>query len=158
MSRKVESAGDPSQDERVLAAVAHGGVIWPMWGLVAPLVVWATQREKSDFVRFQALQAAAYQLILIVVGLLGAVLYGCAILSMPFGLVLAGLLAEVWYPGVFCVPFAGLFCAFGIGGLLGLVWLAYLGYGLYGVVCALQGRDFRYVFIGPWMERYLKQG
>jgi prepilin signal peptidase PulO-like enzyme (type II secretory pathway) len=40
---------------------------------------------------------------------------------------------------------------------LGLaVWGAYIGYGLYGAVANLQGKDFRYVIIGPRLERYLK--
>jgi hypothetical protein len=41
--------------------------------------------------------------------------------------------------------------------LLGLaVWGAYIGYGLYGAVAALRGKDFRYVFLGPRLERYLE--
>jgi len=41
--------------------------------------------------------------------------------------------------------------------LVMLFWLAYVGYGLFGAVSVLQGEDFRYVFVGPWLERYLEQ-
>lgn len=41
---------------------------------------------------------------------------------------------------------------------LGLaVWAAYLAYGLYGAVANLRGKDFRYVIIGPRLERYLAE-
>jgi hypothetical protein len=41
---------------------------------------------------------------------------------------------------------------------LGLaVWAAYVGYGLYGAVTSLRGKDFRYVIIGPRLERCLHQ-
>jgi hypothetical protein len=41
--------------------------------------------------------------------------------------------------------------------LLGLaVWGAYIGYGLYGAVATLRGKDFRYVFLGSRVERYLE--
>jgi hypothetical protein len=52
---------------------------------------------------------------------------------------------------VFYLAIFGLF-------FLGLaVWGAYIGYGLYGAVATLQGKDFRYVILGPRLERYLEQ-
>ncbi len=34
---------------------------------------------------------------------------------------------------------------------------AFILYGLYGAVRVLPGNDFRYVLIGPWLERYLNK-
>jgi hypothetical protein len=38
-----------------------------------------------------------------------------------------------------------------------LAWMAYVGYGLFAAVSVLQGNDFRYVLLGPRLERYLVQ-
>lgn len=48
----MEAAASPetSSDERLMAAVSH------LFGLLVAIIVWATQKEKSIFVRFQAVQ------------------------------------------------------------------------------------------------------
>jgi len=56
MDEKAESPV-PTQDERIMAAMAHATIIFSAVGLVGPLVIWGTQREKSPFLAFQALQA-----------------------------------------------------------------------------------------------------
>jgi uncharacterized Tic20 family protein len=155
MSEKVELAELATQDERVMAALAHAGVVWPTVGLVAPLVIWATQREKSPFVRFQAVQAAAYQFILVVGSLVGSVFYLCSFLAFPLGFGFTAPFAEGLFQGLLCIPFFSLLLGLGIMFLLGLLWLAYIGYGIFGAVVVFQGKDFRYVILGPWLERYL---
>ena len=59
MSEEAKEAGSPTQDERVMAAVAHATIIFSAVGLIGPLIIWGTQREKSPFLAFQALQAGA---------------------------------------------------------------------------------------------------
>lgn len=137
-----------------MAAVAHATVIWPTLGLLAPFVIWGTQREKSAFVGFQAIQAAAYQFILLLRGLLGAACYMCSFLGFPLGAMLAAPFDE---GAAVCFPFLTFSFSFGILFLLMLLWLAYVGYGLFGAVRVLRGNDFRYVILGPWLERYLEQ-
>ena len=154
MNEKVETTEVPTQDDSIMAAIAHIGVVWPTVGLVAPLVIWGTQREKSPFVRFQAVQAAVYQFILILAGLLAGVCYMCSFFSFPFTAMLSAPLDR----GAVCFPFFSLCCTFGLLFLMMLLWLAYVGYGVFGAVWVLQGEDFRYVFLGPWLERYLEQG
>jgi hypothetical protein len=51
----------------------------------------------------------------------------------------------VFYVAIFGLLFLGLG-----------VWAAYIGYGLYGAVANLRGKDFRYVVLGPRLERYLE--
>jgi hypothetical protein len=105
-------------------------------------------------VAFQALQAAAYQFLLLLGGLLAAALFNCSFLSLPF----TALLSEPFDErGAFCFPFLGFSCTCGVLFLLMLAWLAYVGYGLYAAVSVLQGHDFRYVFLGHRLERYLEQ-
>jgi len=154
MNEKAESSVS-TQDERVLAAVAHATIIFSAAGLIGPLVIWGTQREKSPFLAFQALQAAAYQFLLLLAGLLAGALYMCSFLSVPLSALLSSPLDE----GVaVCFPFLTFSCTCGVLFLLMLAWLAYVGYGLFGAASVLQGKDFRYVWLGPWLERYLEQG
>jgi len=123
-------------------------------GLIGPLIIWGTQREKSRFVAFQALQAAAYQFLLLLGGLLAGALYVCSFLSLPVTALLSAPFDE---RAALCFPFLGFSCTFGVLFLLMLAWMAYVGYGLFAAVSVLQGNDFRYVLLGPRLERYLVQ-
>ena len=154
MSEKTRDTGSAIQDERVMAAVAHATLIFSAVGLIGPLVIWGTQKEKSPFVAFQALQAAAYQFLLLVGGLLAGAIYMCSFLSFPVTALLSAPFDE---RVALCFPFLGFSCIFGVLFLLMLAWLAYVGYGLYAAVSVLQGHDFRYVLLGPRLERYLEQ-
>jgi hypothetical protein len=173
MSARAESSIS-TQDERVLAAIAHATIIWPAIGILAPLVVWATQREKSRFVAFQALQAGAYHLTLILAGLACGVCYFCGYLGMLVGAISTPLFMSFTLPQQGPMPeelppevliplglsFAGMIVFYVL--ILGLfflglgVWVGYIAYGLYGAVANLRGKDFRYVIIGPRLERYLE--
>ena len=154
MSEEAKEAGSPTQDERVMAAVAHATIIFSAVGLIGPLIIWGTQREKSPFLAFQALQAAAYQFLLLLGGLLAGALYMCSFLSMPITALLSAPFDE---RATICLPFLGFSCTFGILFLLMLAWLAYVGYGLFGALSVLQGSGFRYAFLGSWLESYLEQ-
>ncbi len=71
----------PTQDERVMAALAHISAILPFMGVTPPIVIWVTQKGKSKYVAFQALQALAYQLSMIVVWFIGGGCYFCSLLT-----------------------------------------------------------------------------
>ena len=154
MSEETRETGSAIQDERVMAAIAHVTVIFSAVGLIGPLIIWGTQKEKSPFVAFQALQAAAYQFLLLLGGLLAGALYMCSFLSLPVTALLSLPFDE---RAALCFPFLGFSCTFGVLFLLMLAWLAYVGYGLFAAVSVLQGNDFRYVFLGPRLERYLER-
>ena len=61
----------PNVESRLLAALAHGSVVAQGLGLLVGVVVYTNQRDRSRYAAFQALQAAIYQLIslIIVVGI-----------------------------------------------------------------------------------------
>lgn len=175
MSEKPVTA-EMTQDDKVMAALGHATIIWPLMGIIAPLVIWATQKDKSDFVAFQALQAAAYHLTLI----LGGLAFGICLFCVYFGMFMAGMgmplsmfftipiqgpTPEELPPGAvvgIVVGFMAIFVLylliFALLMLIFVLWLAYIAYGLYGAVASLRGKDFRYVIIGSRLERYLEQG
>lgn len=55
MSMSLAPRTSPSQNERIAAAIAHGGT-WVAWFL-APLAVYLIERDRSSYVARQALQA-----------------------------------------------------------------------------------------------------
>lgn len=139
------------QNDRIMAALAHVTVILPWVGVIAPIIIWATQREKSEFVAFQALQATVYQLIMIFAWIFGMGCYMCSIFGMVFIIPVTqefqGGLAEM----------LGFFLPFSVLGLILMGSIVYVVYALVGAVFVLQGRDFRYILIGSWLEGYLER-
>ena len=155
---------EATQDERILAALAHASVILPFWGLIGAIVIWATQREKSRFVNFQALQGSVYQFSLILLGFVGGACYMCSFfgmfLVMPVGIfAMEGISDPNTVEGLIAmlITFTTTLFPFCVMGIFVLIGAAFVIYGLYGAVRVLQGDDFRYAIIGRRLERYLAQ-
>ncbi len=70
-----------SSDDRVMAALAH------FFGLFGALIIWATQKDKSRFVKFQALQSLAFGGLLTIVMMLA--------MFCMFGLMIVGMAGTV---------------------------------------------------------------
>lgn len=141
-----------SSSERWLAALAHAGILIPSFGFVVPLIVWVTQREKSAFARFQALQALAYQLLLAVVWV---VLFGlAAVLVIVLSLSMLGVAAVVETQAPLAlltvaqiIIFSSPFCLIGLTALLGII----------AAIACLGGNNFRYPLLGSRLERFLSR-
>lgn len=133
-----------------MAALAHLTIMLPVMGVIAPIVIWVTQKDKSEFVAFQALQAVIYQLLLFLGYLIGMALYMCSIFGM---VAISPALTESRDMD----PFAlfGLFSPFIIFGLIMIVGIVYILYGIYASIRIFQGINFRYVLIGKKLEQYL---
>jgi uncharacterized Tic20 family protein len=134
----------PTEDERVLASLAHAGIVTNaanLAGMIGAALIWATQREKSAYVRAHALQALVYQGACLLIGLLLILFW-----SMCLGL---SLLPAVFWPELHRTAPPNLFWLALIGGVvpLGFVICATL-YGLYASIQAYRGRLFRYLLIG----------
>ena len=143
------------QDERIIAALAHASAIFPMWGAIAAIVIWATQKEKSVYVAFQSLQAVVYHFVMILAAFLFGFCYMCSAFAMPLSTLLfipAGEQASGEVNPFFFVPFAFPFVIMALG-LVG--WIACVVYGLAGAAATLQGKDFKYAIIGRKLESYL---
>ena len=138
------------QNERLLAALAHGSVLFAIFtngigGIAAALVIWLTQKEKSEYVRFQALQALVYQALIFIVTMGLWFCWGMSwlVLLMP------PLIAN---PGAYqTTPPPGLWVGLSLIAVPVCVGLLTLVYGLWGAVRCLSGADFRYLVIGNWV-------
>ena len=135
---------EPTQNDRIMAALAHVTAVIPVTGIIAPILIWVTQREKSDYVAFQALQAVAYQLSMIVAWFAGMALYMASFfIAIPFSNSSRGFPVFMLFP-------------FGIMGLMLAGGLLFVVYGIVAAVMVLQGRNFRYVIIGNALRHYLQ--
>jgi uncharacterized Tic20 family protein len=134
-----------SSEARLLAALSHASVVAEGLGVLVGVIVYVTQREKSKYAAFQALQAAIFQLIGV-----GAMITCWVCWTIGFSVALIPMTsvptpadqtpAGFWIlMGTMLIPFA----------VMG-VWALY---GLWGAVRTWQGKDFRYIGIGAALER-----
>lgn len=132
-----------STESRLLAALAHGSVVIQGLGLLVGVVVYVTQRERSRYAAFQALQAAVYQLInLIIIGLLW-VLWGIFYAATMVPMLSSPRNAAL--PSMFLISLGSSVIPIALS-------LAVDAYGLWGALRTWQGRAFRYPVIGRWLE------
>ena len=111
------------------------------------VIVYLTQRDESRYAAFQGLQAAVFQLanLVITIGLwvLWGVLYGLSMISL---IMQADSNPDAAPPAIFWIAMVSMVSP--------LIYMVLVGlYGLWGAVRTWQGRDFRYLFIGGWLEK-----
>jgi uncharacterized protein len=151
MENPLPSSTLPSQDERTLAALAHISVLLPLMGVIAPIVIWVTQKDRSRFVAFQSLQAIAYQLLMVVIWFVGIACYMGSFFLTFFSFMMPGSSIEPGGPPLFFfIPFVVFF------GILAMMFVMVI-YGIVAAVLIFQGKDFRYILIGQLIERYTQR-
>lgn len=132
-----------SKEEKLMALLSHLSIFIPNIGILAPIVIWVTNKEKSDFVRFNTLQAIFFQLIFFVL----------MMLFIFVGIIL--MLASIpWFdlssnaePGI--VLFLSMVFMF----MFFPLWIIF---GIYAVVASIKsykGKMFKYAIIGRIIER-----
>ena len=134
-----------TQDERLMAGFAHVAILFRAVGIVVPIVMWATQREKSKFVQAHALQALGWQALDVVLSLLLIAVCMALFVSLSFAPA----------PGSPSnAPAPGMLMAFGGFGLVGLVMLVMIIFGVVAACHAFQGKPYVYPIIGRYMQRF----
>jgi uncharacterized Tic20 family protein len=138
-----------SSDEKIMAALVHGSIFLMFLGPIVPVILWATQRKKSKYVSFHALQAMGYQALIFWLWI--AIMILITVVSVVILIPLSGTLMRntrdsAAFPFLFQIPIL-----ITIVGFMGLSFIT----GIAGSVLCLLGRDFRYPFLGKWLERYL---
>ncbi len=132
---------DTTSDERLLALLAHLSIF--LGGIILPIILWATQKDKSKFVKFHSLQAIFYHLAFAVV-----------IIAYVFFMVLLLIISGVGFAGFSNSGSGGEMPAMIIilmiilyGGILVLVF-AGIGYAVYLAIKSYQGNLIRIPVIG----------
>lgn len=130
-----------TQEERLMAALAHAAIVTGYMAPIAGILIYVTQKEKSAYAAGQALQAAIYQLAGMLLLIVAWVLWG----GFYFATFIPMMRAPEAYadapPPLFWVGMGSMICPFILMGLWGL-------YGLYGALRAWSGADFRYAIVG----------
>jgi uncharacterized Tic20 family protein len=133
-----------SPDERTMAVLAHGSALLNIFtgagGLIAAVVIWLIQREKSAWVAFHALQSLVFQaavlvITVLVVGVVWVVGFIVSFVTIGFGTIVAVPVMILVFFGGFAMIAAG------------MVYSLYAAYQIY------QGREFRYKWVGDWVHR-----
>lgn len=78
-----------TSEERLMAMLSHLSLLFG--GIVLPIILWATQKDKSPFIRYHALQSIFFQLayIVILVFLIVVFVLLAIFLGLGFGLITA---------------------------------------------------------------------
>ena len=137
-----------SKEEKLMALLSHMSIFIPNVGILAPIIIWVTNKEKSDFVRFHALQAIFFQLIFFIL----------MMLFMFAGIILM-LAAIPWFdlssnaePGiVFFLSMVFMFMFFSL-------WIIFGIYAIVASVKSYMGKIFKYALIGNIIKRKVYSG
>jgi uncharacterized protein len=144
----------PTQDERVMAALAQISVLVPLLGVIAPIVIWVTQKDKSRYVAFQSLQAVAFQLTMVFAWFIGMGCYMCSFFSMFLTIPLAS--SRELPQSINPLFGVGFFTPFLVMGLMLLGGFLFILYGIFAAVMTFQGKPFRYAILGRRVEQFLE--
>jgi uncharacterized protein len=127
-------------EERTWAMVSHlsilANLVTGFLGVIIPLVVYLSFKDRSRYVAFQSMQAFIFQLIAWVgAGILAAIAW-----------TISGVLTVILI-GCLLMPLAL---------LISIIPLAALVYGVIGAVQTNQGQNFKYWLVGDWTLSLLK--
>ena len=133
-----------SPDERTWASLAHASALLNLFGgiggIIAALVIWLVEREKSAWVGFQALQALVFQAAVVVITVLVVVVVWVVGFVISFATIGIGTFVAV--PVMILVFFGGFAMM-----AAGMVYACYGAYQIY------QGREFRYRWVADWLQQ-----
>ena len=150
---------EPTREENWLAAICHWSVFLQFWGMIVPLVILLTQKDRSPRLKVQAAQALAYQCVgflgYLFMMVLGMGLY-FAILFVAIPLQLNYAHAESGFPALFIIIMALFLLVMSFFGFI-LVPAYYILAIVAGIQNVRKG-DFRYPLLGRWIYSLVKPG
>ena len=126
-----------------MSLISHLAVIIPNIGIIAPIVIWITQKDKSKFVRFNAIQAIFFQLVFFILIML-SIFVGLILMFVSIPLMNASPNGE---PGVL------FWVSMGIMNLYFPFWFFFSIYAIVAGVKSFKGKIFRYLIIGKIIEK-----
>lgn len=137
MNKKINS------EEKLMSMLSHLAIIIPNVGIIAPIIIWITQKNKSKFVRFHAIQAIFFQLLFFVL----------VIASIFIGLILMFISLPFITNNPDAVPGALFWTSMGVMNLYFPLWILFAIYAIVAGVKSFKGRLFRYWIIGRIIEK-----
>jgi uncharacterized Tic20 family protein len=115
-----------------------------------PIIIWITQKDRSRFSGFQAVQAAVFPMCLILASFL---VWSCFIGSFLASVVpfLVNANSPHWVVDLPLLISSSVLLLWGLAGLV------LDRYAVLAAVLTFRGRDFRYLILGPLVEGFLQR-
>jgi uncharacterized Tic20 family protein len=135
--------GKISSDEKLMSLLSHLSIIIPNIGVIAPIIIWVTQKDKSKFVRFNAIQSIFFQLFFFIL----------VILSVFTGVILMLVSTFILTKNPNAAPGTLFWVSMGIVYLYFPLYIIFVIYAVAAGVKSFKGRIFRYLIIGRIIER-----
>jgi uncharacterized Tic20 family protein len=135
----------------LLLGLSTGGIA-AILGPIVPALIWATHRDKSDYVVQQARQATVFQLAGLL-GLLGLAIVGALLVAV--GWAVSAVLVVVLV-GLLLLPVMLIVTVLWVAAVVALP-IVQVVYGCYAALEAYNGRPFRYLWVADLMDRYQSQ-
>ncbi len=133
-------------DKKLMSLLSHISILIPNIGIMAPIIIWVTQKDKSQFIRFNALQAIFFQIVFLVL----------VILSVFVGIIIMFISLPMLTSSPNDAPGTLFWVSMGIMNLYFPLWLFFSIYGIVASVKSFKGKDFKYPVIGRIIEKKVK--
>ena len=134
-----------------VSSICHATAILQLWGMIVPVIVWFSQKDRSAHLKFQAMQAFIYQLIITVAYIVS---YAGFFIVYIFGIAIfaaSGVMGEPTQtmPPGFEVGFIIVMAIFAIFWFAWVIlYPAYLITAGVATVRTIRGHDFKYPLLG----------
>ena len=139
----------PNADERTMGALAH------FFGIIGSLIIYVIQKDKSRFVRFQAAQALAFDLItMLFMFILFFCLFGVMFLGM-FGTIFAGVNSAAQSENSSWLIIWPMMFPFLIFTFIFPFSMALFVARIIATISVLNGNNFQYPWLGTRVENFL---
>ena len=149
-------------EDNWVSEVCHSTAILQLWGVITPLIVWFSQKERSIKLRFQAMQAIIYQLAAFVAYMFGMVAYMAVLMLFFVGTTAFGLADPTASTNGDLSPAVGIFSVI-VFGVFMIFWLFIMIatpiYYLLAAIASLltiRGKNFKYPILGGIIAKRMK--
>jgi uncharacterized Tic20 family protein len=138
-------------NDNVLGALGH------LFGIIVAIIIWAVQKDKSEYVRFQAAQAVGFGLSNMIVEMIAVGLCLVLIFVFKFLAIISSLVTGSAEVPAILVPFLNLSLISSrvLVCLLALYSLVIAMTHLIATISVLRSKDFRYPWLGKRVEKFL---
>ena len=140
-----QGTNEPSSDERLLGMLSHLSIFFG--GIILPLILWATQKDKSKFVTYNSLLALFYHISYTVLIIFYVIFMVLVLLMMGVGFGTMNKNSGGDMPGLMIFFMIILY-----GGMFLLIF-AGIGYGIYLAIKTYQGKLVSVPLLGKKVYR-----
>lgn len=138
-------------EDRWVAAMGHFSVIIALWGILAPLTAWIMQGKRNSFLKFQSLQAVAFQIFVLFLTLAAGVMYFIGALAFLMLTGFGGSPDTTSSAGI--TGIVVLLISMAVAAVILLIVPLFHIMGQWAGYRVLKGDDYRYPLIGKFIER-----